>query len=221
MQRVNVGLLCLSSLLFASVAAAQTAVQPTEDVGSASLQDFSGGATIRGTYFDVRHQSGSGVGYRNGYTQIGAFTPFWLDEDSFIASNSRLLLTDTSEVGVNSGLVARRYSYGSDRIFGINGYFDSDKSSLGNRYQQATLGFETLGTNWDFRANGYAALGKTDRFISEICVGGDPFFAGNQLAFLGQQLREESLSGGDFEFGFPVFQAAPWLRAYADQKSVV
>ena len=215
MQRVNVSLLCLLSLLLASVAAAQTAVQPTEDVGTASLQDFSGGATIRGTYFDVRHQSGSGVGYRNGYTQIGAFAPFWLDEDSFIASNSRLLLTDTSDVGVNSGLVARRYSYGSDRIFGINGYFDSDMSSLGNRYQQATLGFETLGTNWDFRANGYAALGKSDRFIREICVGGNPFFAGNQLAFLGQQLREESLSGADFEFGFPVFQAAPWLRAYA------
>lgn len=215
MQRVNVGLLCLSSLLFASVAAAQTAVQPTEDVGSASLQDFSGGATIRGTYFDVRHQSGSGVGYQNGYTQIGAFTPFWLNEDSFIASNSRLLLTDTSEVGVNSGLVARRYSDATDRIFGINGYFDADKSTLNNRYRQATLGFETLGQGWDFRANGYIGLGKTDRFIREICVGGDPFFAGNQIAFLGQQLREESLSGADFEFGFPVFQATPWLRAYA------
>ncbi|MCX7411044.1 MAG: right-handed parallel beta-helix repeat-containing protein [Planctomycetales bacterium] len=215
MQRVNVGLLCLSSLLFASVAAAQTAVQPTEDVGSASLQNFSGGATIRGTYFDVRHQSGSGVGYQNGYTQIGAFTPFWLNEDSFIASNSRLLLTDTSEVGVNSGLVARRYSDATDRIFGINGYFDADKSTLNNRYRQATLGFETLGQGWDFRANGYIGLGKTDRFIREICVGGDPFFAGNQIAFLGQQLREESLSGADFEFGFPVFQATPWLRAYA------
>ena len=217
MQRVNVGLLCLSSLLFASVAAAQTAVQPTEDVGSASLQDFSGGATIRGTYFDVRHQSGSGVGYQNGYTQIGAFTPFWLNEDSFIASNSRLLLTDTSEVGVNSGLVARRYSDASDRIFGINGYFDADKSTLNNRYRQATLGFETLGQGWDFRANGYIGLGKTDRFIREIGIdmGVDPFFTGNQLAFLGQQLREESLSGADFEFGFPVFQATPWLRAYA------
>ena len=37
MQRVNVGLLCLSSLLFASVAAAQTAVQPTEDVDTRHL----------------------------------------------------------------------------------------------------------------------------------------------------------------------------------------
>ena len=214
MQRVNVGLLCLLSLSLAGIAAAQTAVQPNEDVGSASLQDFSGGATIRGTYFDVRHSSGSGVGYRNGYTQIGAFTPFWLGEDAFIASNSRLLLSDTSDVGVNSGLVARRYSNSFDRIFGINGYFDSDMSALGNRYQQATLGFETLGTNWDFRANGYFGLGKTDRFIREICVGGDPFYVGNQIAFLGQQLREESLAGADVELGFPVFPSTPWLRAY-------
>ena len=60
MQRVKISLLCLLSLSFAGVLAAQTAVDPNADVGSASLQDFSGGATLRGTYFDVRHSSGSG-----------------------------------------------------------------------------------------------------------------------------------------------------------------
>ena len=154
MQRVKISLLCLLSLSLAGVLVAQTAVDPNSDVGSASLQNLSGGATLRGTYFDVRYMSNSGVGYQNGYTQIGAFTPFWLNEDAFIAPNTRLLVTDNSRVGLNTGLVARQYSSGSDRIYGINGYFDSDQTAFGNRYQQVTLGMETLGTNWDFRANG-------------------------------------------------------------------
>ena len=215
MQLVKISLLCLLSLSLAGVVVAQTAVDPNADVGSASLQNFSGGATLQGTYFDVRHQASSGVGYQNGFTQIGGFTPFWLNEDAFIAPNARLLLTDNSRVGVNAGLVARQYDSARDRIFGVNGYFDSDETNFGNRYQQGTLGVETLGTNWDFRANGYFTLGTTDRFLNAICVGGNPFFAGNQIAFLGQQLREQSLSGGDFEFGVPVLPSTPWLRAYA------
>ena len=215
MQRVKTSLLCLLSLSLAGVLVAQTAVDPNSDVGSASLQNFSGGATLRGTYFDIRNMSGDGVGYRNGYSQIGAFTPFWLNEDAFIAPNARLILTDNSRVGVNAGLVARQYSSGSDRIYGINGYLDSDQTAYGNRYQQATLGLESLGTNWDFRANGYFAFGTSDRFLNEICVSGNPFFVGNQIAFLGQQLREESLMGGDFEFGVPVTPSTPWLRGYA------
>ena len=215
MQRVKISLLCLLSLSLAGVLVAQTAVDPNSDVGSASLQNLSGGATLRGTYFDVRYMSNSGVGYQNGYTQIGAFTPFWLNEDAFIAPNTRLLVTDNSRVGLNTGLVARQYSSGSDRIYGINGYFDSDQTAFGNRYQQVTLGMETLGTNWDFRANGYFAMGTTDRFLNEICVSGNPFFVGNQIAFLGTQRREESLTGGDVEFGVPVTRATPWLRAYA------
>ena len=215
MQRVKISLLCLLSLSLAGVLVAQTAVNPNADVGTASLQNFSGGATLRGTYFDVRNMTGDGVGYRNGYTQIGAFTPFWLNEDAFIAPNARLIVTDNSRIGANLGAVGRHYSSARDRIYGINGYFDSDETAFGNRYQQATFGIETLGTRWDFRANGYFALGTTDRFLNEICVGGDPYFLGNNIAFLGQQRREESLSGGDFEFGMPLNPAAPWLRGYA------
>ncbi|MCX7393409.1 MAG: right-handed parallel beta-helix repeat-containing protein [Planctomycetales bacterium] len=215
MQRVNLSLLCLVSWLTAGIVFAQPEVMPNSTAGSASVQNFSGGATIRGTYFDVQNMTGNGVGYQNGFTQLGAFTPFWLSENSFLALNSRLILTDHSHVGVNTGAVARRYFETSDRIYGVNGYYDSDQTNFGNRYSQVTAGFETLGTNWDFRANGYFALGTTDRFIRGLGVGGDPYFVGHQIAFLGQQLREESLTGGDFEFGVPVTPATPWLRAYA------
>ncbi|MBC8115689.1 MAG: inverse autotransporter beta domain-containing protein, partial [Candidatus Saccharimonas sp.] len=214
MQRVKISLLCLLSLSFAGVLAAQTAVDPNSDAGSASLQDFSGGATLRGTYFDVRHMSGDGVGYKNGYTQIGAFTPFWLSEDAFIAPNARLLLTDNSGIGLNAGLVARRYDSGRDRIWGINGYFDTDETKFGNRYNQLGVGFETLGQFFDFRANAYAPTGEDTTFIRPVGLSGTPFFFENRIGLIGTQLMEQALSGGDFEAGVPVSPQTPWLRAF-------
>lgn len=215
MPRLNVSLVCLLTLSLAGSALAQTAVDPNADSGVVSMQDYSGGATLRGTYFDIRHMSGQGVGYESGYTQIGGFTPFWLSEDMFIASNSRLLVTDTNRVGANTGLVGRKYVSEWDRIFGVYGYYDNDETQYGNRYTQIAFGMETLGQSWDFRANGYATLGTTDRLLGPICVAGDPYYVGNQIAFLGTQRREESMNGADFEFGVPVTPSTPWLRAYA------
>ena len=215
MQRVKVSLLCLLSLSLAGVLAAQTAVDPNSDVGSASLQDFSGGATLRGTYFDVRYMSGDGVGYKNGYTQIGTFTPFWLNEDSFIAPNARILLTDNSDVGANGGLVARHYDWNRDRIWGVNGYYDTDVSQYGNRYNQFGLGFETLGQFLDFRANGYVPTGDDKNIIGPVGLSPTPFFFENRIGFIGTRLMEQALRGGDFEVGVPVTAQTPWLRAFA------
>ena len=215
MQRVKISLLCLLWLSLAGVLAAQTAVDPNSDVGSASLQDFSGGATLSGTYFDVRYMSGSGVGYQNGYTQIGAFAPYWLGEDAFIAPNARLLLTDNSGIGANGGLVGRRYSSNLDRIFGINGYFDTDVTRFGNRYNQLGLGVESLGQYFDFRANGYVPTGGDKTFIRETGLSNVPFFFENRIGFIGTRLMEQALRGADAEVGVPVTPQTPWLRAYA------
>ena len=215
MQRVKVSLLCLLSLSLAGVLVAQTAVNPNADVGSASLQDFSGGATLRGTYFDVRHMSGSGVGYQNGYSQIGAFTPFWLNEDAFIAPNTRLLLTDNSGVGVNAGLIARRYDSGRDRIWGVNGYYDSDVTKFGNRYNQLGIGVESLGQFFDIRANGYLPTGVDKTIIAPVGLSNTPFFFENRIGFIGTRLMEQALRGGDIEAGVPVTPQTPWLRAFA------
>ncbi len=215
MQRVKISLLCLLSLSLAGVLAAQTAVDPNSDVGSASLQDFSGGATLSGTYFDVRYMSGSGVGYQNGYTQIGAFTPIWLSEDAFIAPNARILLTDNSGIGANLGLVARRYDSERDRIWGINGYFDTDETNFNNRYNQLGLGVESLGQFFDFRANGYVPFGTDKNFIREVGLSNVPFFFENRIGFIGTRLMEQGLRGADVEAGVPVTPQTPWLRAYA------
>ena len=215
MQRVNIGLVCLSWLVLASAVSAQTAVDPSSSAGVASLGNFSGGGLLSGTYFDVRTVTGDGVGYRDSYSQIGGFTPFWINEDSFIATNSRLIITNSTQIGVNTGLVGRRYVDGLDRIFGVYGYYDNDQNYLNNRYTQFTIGGETLGQWWDMRANGYILNGSQGNFIQALSVGGNPYFTGHQLAFLGTQLRDQAMGGGDFEFGVPVHGSAKWLRAYS------
>lgn len=215
MQRVNIGLVCLSWLVLASAVSAQTAVDTSSDAGVASIQNYSGSTLLAGTYFDVRHLTGDGVGYTNSYSQIGAFAPYWINEDSFIAPNVRLIITNSTQIGVNGGLVGRRYVEGLDRIFGIYGYYDNDQNSLNNRYDQFTIGAETIGDWWEMRGNGYMLTRQQNNFVSEVCVGGSPYYSGNQLAFLGTQLRDQAMGGGDFEFGVPVHGNAKWLRAYS------
>ena len=215
MQRVNIGLVCLSWLVLASAVSAQTAVDPASDAGLAAVQSYSGGGMLQGTYFDIRHQTGDGVGYRNSFSQIGGFTPFWLNEDAFIATNSRLIITNSTQVGVNTGLVGRQYVAGLDRIFGAYGYYDNDEDSLNYRYSQFTLGAETLGQWWDLRANGYFLNGMRENMISCLGVGGNPYYTGNQIAFRGYNLMDQSMGGGDAEFGVPVSPYAQWLRAYS------
>lgn len=216
MQRVKLTLVCLSWLLMASAVSAQTAVDPTSSAGIAAVQNFNGGGVLNGTYFDVRHMIGDGVGYQNSYSQIGAFTPIWLSENSFIAPNVRLIVTNSTQVGVNAGGVGRTYVDGWDRIFGVYSYYDSDEDSRNFRYNQVTVGAETLGQWWDLRGNGYLQVGNTDNFMNAIGLAPNqkPFFVGNNIDFIGRQLRDQSLGGADVEIGTPVSQNATWLRAY-------
>ena len=215
MQRVNIGLVCLSWLVLASAVSAQTAVDTYSEPGIAEVQNFSGGGVLQGTYFDIRHMTGDGVGYRDSYSQIGVFTPIWINEDSFVAPNARLIITNSTQTGVNAGLVGRTYVDSLDRIFGIYGYYDNDQNSLNNRYSQFNLGGETLGEWWDLRGNGYFLNATNDNFVSPLGIGGNPYFVGNSLAFNGLSLRDQSMGGGDMEVGVPVSASTQWLRAYS------
>lgn len=220
MHRLKVSLLCLLSLSLAGSVFGQTAPQP-DSGGVATYDSYSGGATMgSGTYFNLRHMSGDGVGYRGGYSNIGGMVPFWLGDNSLIAPDVRLMLGNNSQVGGNAGLVARSYVESVDRIFGAAAYMDVDQSNNHNTYTQQTFGLETLGQYWDLRGNYYHVPGTQDKFVGNgapLCVSGNPFFSGNNIVFQGQQglIREQAMSGFDLEFGMPVFQSTPWLRAYA------
>jgi hypothetical protein len=214
MQRVKFSLACLLSLCLTGPALAQGPIN--EDLGVATLDSYSGGVSYGGAFFDVRTMTGDGVGYRNGFTQIGGSLPIWVTEDMYIAPQARLLLTDTSEVGVNLGTLVRRYSADMDRVFGVYGFYDHDNSAEGFEYSQFGFGFDTLGEVVDFRANAYLPTTEDVNFVRPLRINpNDPIFFGNALGFNGVALFQEAVSGGDFEFGIPLTKRTPWLRGYA------
>lgn len=222
MHRLKVSLLCLLSLSLAGLASAQNAASPPSDTaGVATYDSYSGGATVgSGSYFNIRYMSGNGVGYQQGYTQIGGMVPFWLGDNAIIAPDVRLLLTNYSGVGGNVGGLTRYYSPSYDRIFGAAAWLDMDQSAFRNTYTQGTFGLETLGRYWDLRGNAYYTPGTQDHQVSQgapLCVSGNPYFSGNNIVFTGQQAvtREQAMRGFDLEFGMPLSQSMQWLRAYA------
>lgn len=212
MSRTTRSLTCVLWLTLMGIAAAQSGVN---DPGMATLQPYSGAVTFGGTNFNIYHLSGDGVGYRNGYTQIGATTPFWLNEDSVLAANGRLMITDTQQIGGNVGAFLRYLDPTMERIFGVNGYWDIDQSVYDNHYQQVGLGIETLGQWWDFRANGYFVTNDDKNFIGAFGIGNDLTYWQHRVGFLGVGQYENAISGGDWEFGVPLTPVTPWLRGYA------
>lgn len=197
-------------------ALAQTSVPLAADSGVATYdqESFSGSATLNGTYFDIRHQANSGVGYRNGFTQFGAFSPIWGSPDWYIAPNVRVNLTNDAAVGFNGGLVGRFYHDDLDRIFGAHVYYDFDESDNNNSFDQVAFGVETMGEILDARANGYVPSNTDSNFIKVTGLTDQLVFFGNRLGFLGTQLSEQAMPGGDGEVGIPLSPNTPWLRGY-------
>lgn len=222
MFRALPSLACLFSVTVTpswALAQSNVAAVPLEanDSGYVSLDQeaFSGGVTWNGTYFDVRNQSGSGMGYTHGFTQFGAFRPFWMGDDAFIALNGRLNVIGNGDWGFNTGVVARRLANDADRFYGVNAYWDRDRTYRGNEYTQFGFGFETLGESWDFRANGYVPTGTDTNNLGVVGLSDVPYFFGNRIGFTGYERFEQALAGGDFEFGIPLLPDTSWLRGYA------
>jgi hypothetical protein len=161
------------------------------DIIESSTQEFTGGGAYGGTHFDVYNTTGSGVGWRQGYSQFGLFTPLNFGDDWMIAPNGRLTITDSSRIGFSTGGILRKYMAGSDRILGFNAYYDSDESNNGFDYQQLGLGFESLGRFLDFRSNLYLPIRHEKNFVRAQGLGNTPYFAGNRVNFIGNGLFGE------------------------------
>lgn len=215
MQRVKISLACLLCLSWAGTVTAQTELEPT-DTGVATLQDFSGGVTLSGTYFDIRHLSGNGVGYTGGgYTQFGAFMPLWINDNMLVAPVGRMTVANNSNIGGSGGGVYRFYSEGQDRIYGVNAWYDFDRSAENFNYQQGGFGIETLGQWIDLRGNVYVPTNTNANAVRPLGLGTDPIFTGNGINFLCLMQMQQALRGADFEIGTQLAPGAPWLRGYA------
>ncbi len=219
MSRTTLSLACLLWVTWSGAASAQTDFnnEVLNQPGMSTLQDFSGGVTLGGSYFQVQNITGDGVGWRNGFTQLGYTGPWWLNEDFLVAANGRLMITDHGQIGGNLGAFARYYNWNMDRIFGGNVYYDIDNSArlADYQYRQVGFGLETLGQWWDFRANGYVPIDSGNQFVQGLALGNDLTYFGNRVGLIGTGQYEEALWGGDWEFGVPLTPYTPWLRGYA------
>ena len=150
------------------------------------------------TRISARHVAGAGVGHTSGYSSLDWFLPLLpAESDSTMwFGDFRGLIFNDGQFGSNVGTGYRWFVEDQNRIYGVNGYWDTrniDKLL----FNQAGIGVESLGQIFDFRANGYTPA------VNDTYQQGDFFFSGNGL-FLPST---SALSGMDAEAGvnFPTF----------------
>ena len=181
MKRWFLILVTLATLAMAETAEAQDAADPWM------------------TRISARHVAGAGVGHTSGYSSLDWFLPLSAESDSTMwFGDFRGLIFNDAEFGSNVGTGYRWFVEDQNRIYGINGYWDTrnDNSLL---FNQAGIGVESLGQIFDFRANGYTPA-VNDTYQHQL---GNAYFLGNGL-FLPSTA---ALSGMDAEAGvnFPTF----------------
>lgn len=143
---------------------------------------------------------------------VGGFVPLRQNVGKDITfAEGQMVIPTNGGVGGNVVLGHRVYDQKSDRIYG--GYVGFDHRNTGNAsFNQVGLGVETLGKNWDVRANAYLPLGDTRKLVSEnvnntVSAFSNPFFTSNFLAVnrtIQQQINrhyEAAATGFDLEAG--------------------
>ncbi len=172
-------------------AAAQQVVQP--DQPSLTAESGQVGCPIR---YTLRHFAGQAPGYDTGVTRFELFVPLAeYDGSSLLFCDLQPMIYNDGNWGSNLGLGFRWYNPAFDRVFGLYGYFDYRETSY-HRFQQGTLGFDTLG-NWiDARGNVYLPAQDQKQLPADVVA--PPHFQGHSLRYGGY---ESAMLGGDIEAG--------------------
>ena len=159
-----------------------------------------------------KHIEGKGVGYKEGYSTLGAFiTPYSTFSSVLPFLDLRGHVFNQSwKFAANAG-AGIKYLSDSPWVFGAAAYYDYRQTSK-SHYNQASLSFEFLMNRWEFRANGYLPFGhKTHtRKSSEVAAYLFDHFAGHNLFYdtvLNVHKRiEYVMKGADAEVGFQLMK---------------
>lgn len=143
----------------------------------------------------VRHIEAGGIGYQDGYTTLEMFLasdPNLWAVMPFLDLRGHVFNNGQGALNVGAGI---RGMYRC-RAYGTNVYYDY-RTTHRKSYNQVGVGFETLGSLWDFRANGYFPVG------GKVTNGYDlqfDSFSGNSL-FVTRKFQY-AMTGFDAELGF-------------------
>ena len=146
---------------------------------------------------------GGGIGYDDGYTNMGALVPFTINpEQSMLFLDLRAMVTDRGAGGVNLGAGWRAYSETVDKIFTFAGWYDYDDGHY-QEYHQIGLSGEIIGQYLTSRINGYFPINNGEVEISNNLNGG-AFFNSNRIYLTRARMSESSYGGVDAEIGGPL-----------------
>jgi hypothetical protein len=140
-----------------------------------------------------RHIEGKGIGYNQGYSTLEGFVA--PDQETWPVLpflDVRGHVFDNGKWAANAGLGVRARA--GCRVYGGSVYYDYRHSK--KRYSQIGVGFETLGTVWDFRINGYIPVGNQ---VSRPYKTRFSHFAGHSMIL--SRKYEFSMPGLDAEGG--------------------
>src|SRR6185369_14245421 len=154
----------------------------------------------------LRTNQGDDIGRNRGYTTVGLLTGLPLGQDvsgGLPYIDLRGHVENNGRIAYNLGGGYRWVDWSGDqRIWGIRASYDSRDYQCKNgmicdhtRFNWLSGGLETLGRNWDLRANGYFNLGKREKLGPLESVG----FEGNNLLIA--PFYAEAMWGVDGEAG--------------------
>ncbi len=153
---------------------------------------------------NVDTRGGGLYGYEPGYTNLGMFLPYTIEDDTAILfGDVRAIVTHTGKGGANVGAGWRWWMEDLDRIVGLSAWYDFDAGHA-QSYDQIGLSFESLGRFVDFRTNGYMPIGKRDHTLGTVLDSTNTNFIGNGLFFNRTTRAEQTFTGFDTEVGGPV-----------------
>jgi hypothetical protein len=188
-----------------------------QSIGLCGLTLFSlsalaqGSAPKWGPHIDVEAKPGS----KRSLGEADLFLPLSQDARSLLFANLRARFDNHDSREGNFGLGWRQMR-DSGWNLGLYGYFDRRRSpDTGYHYNQATLGAEALGRDWEFRANGYVPVGTKARDLGTTSTAS---LSGASIQVTSTNREERALKGFDAEVGWraPMFdsEARRQLRLY-------
>lgn len=115
--------------------------------------------------WSLRHDFGSGVGFKNGFTYLEGFIPLLQSRGDLAFGDVRAVnFDDARQWEFNAGFGARHFLEQANVVVGANAFYDA-RNSLYNTYQQVGLGLEALGERLEFRTNGYFVTGPAHTVV--------------------------------------------------------
>ena len=183
--------------------------------GSAlSQDDYSFGRTPTGSASEVKdyNRDGFGVQFRGGHTAgdtVGRtesishinLTPFFNVEDGLFFGDSRLSMSNDTELAWAFGGGYRHYISAWDVVVGANSYFDADQLT-GAHLKQWGVGAELLANSWEARGNYYQPFDSVPTLTNQRVAPGSVAFAGELITYSRIDTIAEALKGFDAEAGF-------------------